>query len=148
MKRAHGMAQLNFPTIRFLHETYNKMQHIQDKNKHNNATMNCNDTNNKHKENDYRKHKHPGIDAKTTPTTRIMTMTIENTNTRGSTQTKRHHSSRQATTSDRSKHRQGFYDQSQFYESFTMRTQEASCHCLSNHQMHVHPVLVHYTMWN
>jgi hypothetical protein len=25
MKRAHGMAQLNFPTIRLLHETYDKI---------------------------------------------------------------------------------------------------------------------------
>ena len=44
MKQAHGMAQLNFPTIRLLHETYDKMQHKeQDKKNHNNATMNCTD---------------------------------------------------------------------------------------------------------
>jgi CRISPR/Cas system CMR subunit Cmr6 (Cas7 group RAMP superfamily) len=113
------------------------MQHKQNKNKHNNATMNCNDrgvnyqqstisednTNNKDNDYDYGKHKH-----------------------RESTQ-KRRHASRQAATSDRSE-RQGFYDQSQFYKSFTMRTHKASCHHLSNHQMHVHPVSVHCTMWN
>ena len=79
MKRAHGMAQLNFPTIRLLHEIYDKMQHKQDKKNHNNATMNCNDhglnyqqstmseddTNHKGNDNDSRKHKHR-INAKST----------------------------------------------------------------------------------
>ena len=95
--------------------------------------MNCNDhgvnyqqstisednTNNKDNDYDYGKHKH-----------------------RESTQ-KRRHASRQATTSDRSE-QQGFYDQSHFYDSFTTRTHKTSCHRLSNHQMHVHPVLAPY----
>ena len=98
------------------------MQHKQDKNKHNNATINCNDygvnyqqstisednTNNKDNDYDYGKHKH-----------------------RESTQ-KRRHVSQQATTSNRSEG-QGFYDQSQFYDSSTTRTHKTSCHRLSNH---------------
>jgi hypothetical protein len=81
MKRAHGMAQLNFLTIGLPHETCDKMQKKQQQ--HDKATTKCNDhganyqqsttseddTNNKDKDNDNDcvKHKHRGVDEKTTP---------------------------------------------------------------------------------
>jgi hypothetical protein len=77
--RAENMVHLNFTTIRLLHETH--VQHKYEKNKHNDATMNCNETT-------------PQITnnqpyQKKTRTTNTRTMTIENTNT-GSTQKPRH----------------------------------------------------------
>jgi hypothetical protein len=78
-KRAHSMAHLNFTAIRLLHETHDKTQHKHDKNKHNNATMNCNKTA-AQIANDQRHQRKTTATRTTSPT-----MTTENTNA-GSTQ--------------------------------------------------------------
>jgi hypothetical protein len=101
IKQAHSMAHLNCTAIRLPHETNDTTQHKHDKNKHNNATMNCNKTTVQITNNQQHQRK-----TTTTTTTGTTTMTTENTNA-GSTQMLCH-VLRQATTTDCSKHRQRF----------------------------------------
>jgi hypothetical protein len=79
-KRAHVMAHLNFTAVRLPHEIDDKMQHKHDKNKHNNATMNCKTT---------RQIANNQQCQRTTMTPGTTTTTTENANA-GSMQ-KRHH---------------------------------------------------------
>ena len=112
-KPPRDIAQLNFTTIRLLHETHDKTRYKRDKD----ATMNCSKTAAQVTNNQQCQR-----ETTTTTTTTTSAMTTENTNT-GSTQ-KRRHDLRQATPTHRN---HSFMSLSQFHDSFAMRTREASC---------------------